>query len=57
MVLCFDITGFFDNLDHAILKRRLKELLGVTELPPDWYAVFRHVTRFSRVERRALAGC
>ena len=53
-VLCFDITGFFDNLDHAILKARLKELLGATELSPDWYAVFRHVTKFSRVERGAL---
>jgi hypothetical protein len=54
VVLCFDITGFFDNLDHAILKSRLKRLLGVQELPPDWYAVFRHVTRFSKVERKAL---
>lgn len=54
VVLCFDITGFFDNLDHAILKSRLKHLLGVHELPADWYAVFRHVTKFSRVERNAL---
>ncbi|MGK6316307.1 reverse transcriptase domain-containing protein [Neorhizobium sp. DT-125] len=54
VVLCFDITGFFDNLDHAILKNRLKHLLGVDELPPDWYSVFRHVTRFSRVERKSL---
>jgi RNA-directed DNA polymerase len=54
VVLCFDITGFFDNLDHKILKDRLKRLLGVTELPADWYSVFRHVTKFSRVERSAL---
>lgn len=56
VVLCFDITGFFDNLDHAILKNRLKHLLGVDELPPDWFAVFRHVTKFSKVERKALEG-
>ncbi len=54
VVLCFDITGFFDNLNHAILKNRLKHLLGVDELSPDWYAVFRHVTKFSKVERKAL---
>jgi RNA-directed DNA polymerase len=54
VVLCFDITSFFDNLDHGILKSRLKRLLGVSELPPDWYVVFRHVTRFSMVERKAL---
>lgn len=54
VILCFDITGFFDNLDHGILKSRLKQLLGVNELPKDWYAVFRHVTKFSKVERSAL---
>lgn len=54
VILCFDITGFFDNLDHAILKDRLKRLLGVSELPNDWFAVFRHVTKFRRVERTAL---
>jgi hypothetical protein len=54
VVLCFDITGFFDNLNHSILKNRLKHLLGVDELPPDWYAVFRHVTKFGKVERKAL---
>ncbi|WP_336800102.1 reverse transcriptase domain-containing protein [Kaistia sp. MMO-174] len=54
VVLCFDITGFFDNLDHAILKNRLKGLLGVDELSPDWYAVFRSVTKFSKVARGDL---
>lgn len=56
VVLCFDITGFFDNLNHAILKGRLKRLLAVDELSADWYAVFRHVTKFSKVEREALEG-
>jgi len=55
VVLCFDITGFFDNLDHATIKKSLKRLLGVKELPADWYAVFRHVTKFSKVDREALA--
>ena len=51
-MLCFDVTGFFDNLDHGILKCRPKGLLGVSELSSDWYAVFRHVTRFSTVSAR-----
>lgn len=54
VVLCFDITGFFDNLDHAILKGRLKRLLRVDELAADWYAVFRHVAKFSKIERKVL---
>ena len=56
VVLCFDITGFFDHLDHRLLKERLKRLLGVVELPRDWYTVFRHVTRFHHVSRDALAA-
>ena len=56
VVLCFDITGFFDHLDHRLLKDRLKRLLGVSELPFDWYAVFRQVTRFRYVNRDALAA-
>lgn len=55
-ILCFDITGFFDNLDHTILKDRLKRLLGVTELPSDWYAVFKNVTKSSNVDLPALSA-
>jgi RNA-directed DNA polymerase len=54
IVLCFDIEGFFDHLDHGILKDRLKRILKVTELPPDWYAVFRSVTQFRTIDRSDL---
>jgi len=53
-VMCFDISGFFDNLDHSILKRNLKSIYGKRELPDDWYKVFRHITRFSYVEKSDL---
>jgi RNA-directed DNA polymerase len=56
VVLCFDITGFFDHLDHRLLKDRLERLLNVKELPQDWYQVFRHVTKYSYVSRDALAA-
>jgi hypothetical protein len=54
VVLCFDITGFFDHLQHGILKDRLKRLLGVTELSNDWYSVFKAVTKYRAVEREHL---
>jgi RNA-directed DNA polymerase len=56
VVLCYDISGFFDHLDHRILKDRLKRVLKTTELARDWFAVFRHVTRYSSVEKEALAA-
>lgn len=55
VILCFDVTGFFDNLDHKILKQRLAGLVGVTELPRDWYAVFKTVTKYRHVRRTDLA--
>jgi len=48
-VMCFDVTGFFDNLDHKLLKARLKAILCCDELTDDWYAVFKSVTQFKYI--------
>lgn len=49
-VMIGDFTGFFDNLDHQYLKRQICSLLGVEELPEDYYAVFKNLTRYSKWE-------
>lgn len=54
IVLCFDITGFFDHLDHYILRSRLRRILGNKEIPEDWYKVFKHVTSYSKVDKDEL---
>jgi len=53
-VMCFDVTGFFDNLDHKRLKARLKAVLECDELAPDWYAVFKAVSRYRFVHLEEL---
>lgn len=53
-ILAFDVTGFFDNLDHRLLKSRLKRLLGVAEVPSDWFKVLRAVTRYHYVDLEEL---
>lgn len=45
-VMCFDVTGFFDNLDHGHLKSCLKSILTVSELPADWFAIFKNITKY-----------
>ncbi len=52
--MCFDVTGFFDNIDHQRLKQKLKWLLDVHELPEDWYRVLRTVTRYNSVQKADL---
>lgn len=49
--IALDITGFFDNLDHQILKEHWCYLLGADKLPNDHFNVFRSITRFSKVCR------
>lgn len=53
-ILAFDVSSFFDNLDHPLLKRRLKEILGATSLPEHWMRVFRAITAFHYVDMEEL---
>ena len=50
----FGITGFFDNIDHGLLKDAWMKLLGESRLPSDHYAVFKAITRFANVDRSIL---
>lgn len=57
VAISFDIQGFFDNLDHAILKNAWKQILGLNEhdlLPKDHYQIFKVITHFSYVELNEL---
>ncbi len=49
-VLALDVEGFFDGLNHELLKAAWADLLGVDRLPPDHFAVFRSVTRDHAIE-------
>lgn len=48
-VVCLDISKFFDNLRHDLLKARLSEMLAVERLPADWFSIFRRLTRYEYV--------
>jgi len=50
-VLAFDVTGFFDNIDHVQLKRAWARTLGGLTLPADHYALYRALTKYSHVDR------
>lgn len=46
-VIIGDFTKFFDSLDHGYLKEMLCNLLNAEKLPPDYYAVFKNITKYS----------
>ena len=49
-ILAFDVTGFFDNLDHTFLKKRISQLMSFEKMPLDWYRVFRSITNYHDVD-------
>ncbi len=53
-VIALDITGFFDNLDHYLLRKAWAKLLSADHLPPDHYNIYRSLTRWCRVDKRAV---
>lgn len=53
-VVGLDISGFFDNLDHSILKQKWAAILGQSSLPSDHYNVFKSITKWSSVYRDEL---
>lgn len=51
VVMAFDISGFFDNLDHVQLRNVWMGLLNDDRLPKDHFNVYKNITRFSYVEQ------
>lgn len=54
VAIALDIRKYFERLDHQRIKCIWCDLLGVDELPPDHYAVFRNITRYRFVDQREV---
>lgn len=52
--IALDIKGYFDNIDHSILKDKWKKVLQVYELPDDQFKIFKALTRYSYVSKNSL---
>ena len=54
--IALDVKGFFDNLDHQILKAKWIKVLdqGLTELPTEQFKVFKSLTTFSYVNKNTI---
>lgn len=53
--IAMDIGGFFDNLDHKIIKRQWCRIMGFANgLPRDHFTIFKNITRFRYVKADEL---
>ena len=53
-VITFDIKGFFDNLDHKVIKQTWKKILSGKEMEKDVYAVYKSITNYSYISEDRL---
>jgi hypothetical protein len=54
-VIALDISAFFDNLDHSILKGAWKKVFDFAgSLPADHYRVFKAITQFWSIREKRL---
>jgi RNA-directed DNA polymerase len=49
VVLCLDITKFFDTMNHDQVKETWQNVLGVSTLPDGHYMVYKNITKFRYV--------
>ena len=49
VIYTVDISSFFENIDHAILKKNWCRLFGWDKLPRDHYKIFKSLTKYSKI--------
>lgn len=52
--IALDIKGYFDSIDHEIIKDKWCKVLGTKELPIDQYKIYRSLTKYSYVNKNSI---
>lgn len=52
--IALDIKGYFDSIDHEILKDKWCKILGTKELPIDQYKIYKSLTKYSYVNKNSI---
>lgn len=50
VTIALDFSGFFDNMDHELLKKSWCNILDKNRLPTDHYKIYRNVTNFRFID-------
>lgn len=50
IVITQDIEGFFDNINHGLLKEKICKIKNVTNLDDSFFKVFKSLTRYRYIE-------
>lgn len=50
VVITQDIEGFFDNINHTLLKEKICKVCGVNKLDDSLFKIFKSLTRYKYIE-------
>jgi len=51
VAVCYDVSSFFESLNHNILKKNIEGILSLDYLPEYLYRLFKSLTKYSYVEK------
>lgn len=54
VVLTYDLSSFFDTIDHDILKKQWNTVLGTHKLPNDHYHLYKALTNYTFIEKETI---
>lgn len=46
-----DFTNYFDEINHAILKKNLQRLFKSSKLPADWFNIYKSITKYGYYDK------
>ena len=49
VVICLDVSKFFDTMDHKLIKEKWANLVGCENLPMGHYTVYKNITKYRYV--------
>lgn len=52
--IALDIKGYFDNIDHSILKEKWIKILGGGILPEDHFKLYKALTQYSYINKNSI---
>lgn len=53
-IIVGDFKSFFDSINHKYLKKQLCSLLQEDKLPDDYYAIYKNITKYSKISIKEL---
>jgi RNA-directed DNA polymerase len=53
-VIALDITGYFDNIDHKILREKWLKVIDLPDLPIDQYKIYRSLTQYTYISKNSI---